>query len=192
MKIRVRFFAAVRDIMGQRELLLDLPGGSTADGLLQRLVAEYPGLAGLGASVRLSVNREYVDGDRPLADGDEVALIPPVSGGLDRYDIVEERLSLDALASSVGQNTSGAIASFLGVVREVSRGRQVQYLEYDAYPEMAVATMRAIGEEIRQRWPVDRVAIVHRVGRLELRPERSDPCSGLQGGGWRGAEPPVL
>jgi molybdopterin converting factor subunit 1 len=168
MKIRVRFFAAVRDIMGQRELLLDLPGGSTADGLLQRLVAEYPGLAGLGASVRLSVNREYVDGDRPLADGDEVALIPPVSGGLDRYEIVDERLSLDALASSVGQNTSGAIASFLGVVREVSLGRQVQYLEYDAYPEMAVATMRAIGEEIRQRWPVDRVAIVHRVGRLEI------------------------
>lgn len=66
------------------------------------------------------------------------------------------------------QNTSGAVATFLGVVREFARGHQVSSLEYDAYPEMATATMRQIGDEIRQRWPVDRIAMVHRIGRLTI------------------------
>lgn len=103
-----------------------------------------------------------------MAEGDEVALIPPVSGGLDLFEVTESPLSLDVMARAVGQNTSGAIASFLGVVREFSRGRRVDHLEYDAYPEMAVAKMRQIGDEIHARWPVDRVAIVHRVGRLTV------------------------
>ncbi len=154
--------------MGQREIALEVPDGLTVEGLLRRLLAEYPGLARLSALSRLSVNREYVAGGQILEDGDEVALIPPVSGGLDRYEVTEERLSLDALASAMRQTTSGAIASFVGVVREFSRGRQVLYLEYDAYPEMALAAMRAIGEEIRGRWPIDQVAIVHRIGRLQI------------------------
>ncbi len=78
----------------------------------------------------------------------------------------DKPLSLDALTAAVGQTTSGAIASFLGIVRGYARGRRVEYLEYDAYPEMAMAKMRQIGDEIRARWPVDRVAIVHRVGPL--------------------------
>ena len=114
------------------------------------------------------MNREYVEGTRVLAEGDEVALIPPVSGGVDLYEITEAPLSLDALVKAVGQNTSGAVASFLGIVREFARGRQVQYLEYDAYPEMATAAMRQIGDEIRTRWPVDTIAIVHRIGRLTI------------------------
>jgi molybdopterin synthase catalytic subunit len=103
-----------------------------------------------------------------LAEGDEVALIPPVSGGVDLYEITEAPLSVDALVKAVGQKSSGAVASFLGIVREFARGRQVKYLEYDAYPEMATATMRQIGDEIRKRWPVDRIAIVHRIGRLMI------------------------
>jgi molybdopterin synthase catalytic subunit len=103
-----------------------------------------------------------------LAEGDEVALIPPVSGGVDLYEITQHPLSLDALVTTVGQNTSGAVASFLGIVREFARGRRVEYLEYDAYPEMATASMRQIGDEIRKRWPVDRIAIVHRIGRLTI------------------------
>jgi molybdopterin synthase catalytic subunit len=120
----------------------------------------------LADSVKVAVNHEYAEGERRLAESDELALIPPVSGGLDLFEVTESPLSLDALVRAVGQNTSGAIASFLGIVREFARGRQVVYLEYDAYPAMAVAKMREIGGEIRARWPVDRIAMVHRVGRL--------------------------
>ncbi len=158
----------MKEIVGQRDLLLELPEGTTAGGLLQRVTADHPPLARLAPSLRLAVNQEYVESAHPLAEGDEVALIPPVSGGVDLYEITEHPLSLDALARAVGQNTSGAVATFLGVVREFARGRQVSYLEYDAYPEMAVAKMRQIGEEIRRQWPIDRIAIVHRVGRLAI------------------------
>lgn len=166
MKIRVKLFASVREIVGQRELVWELPDASTVSALSHRLVSEYPKLRALASSLKIAVNHEYVDPERVLAEGDEVALIPPVSGGVDLYEITEVPLSLDALVAAVGQTTSGAIASFLGVVRGHARGRQVDHLEYDAYPEMAVAKMRQIGEEIRSRWPVDRVAIVHRVGVL--------------------------
>ena len=168
MKIRLRCFASVKDIVGQRDILLELPEGTTAGRLLQRVAADYPPLARLVSSLRLAVNQEYVDSAHVLADGDEVALIPPVSGGVDLYEITEHPLSLDALARAVGQNTAGAVASFLGVVREFARGRQVSYLEYDAYPEMAMAKLRQIGDEIRRQWPIDRIAIVHRIGRLGI------------------------
>ncbi len=168
MKIRVKLFALVKDIVGQRELVLDLPEGTTAGALLQRLTTEYPRLRGLTPSLMLAVNREYAEGNRVLAEGDEVAFIPPVSGGVDLYEITERPLSLDRLVAAVGQNTSGAVASFLGIVREFARGRRVQHLEYDAYSEMATATMRQIGDEIRERWPVDRIGMVHRIGRLGI------------------------
>jgi MoaE-MoaD fusion protein len=167
-KVRVRLFAAVKDIVGQREVSLDLPEGTTAAELLDRFAGDYPRLRGLIPSLLFAVNREYVEGTRMLAEGDEVALIPPVSGGADLYEVTEAPLSLDALARTVGQNTSGAVASFLGIVRGFARGRKVRYLEYDAYPEMATASMRQIGDEIRARWPVDTIAIVHRIGRLTI------------------------
>lgn len=168
MKIRVRLFASVKDIVGRREVVLDLPEGTTASEVLRRFSADHPRLQGLAPSLLLAVNREYVEGSRVLSEGDEVAFIPPVSGGTDLYEITESPLALDPLVAAVSQNTSGAVASFLGIVREFARGRQVSYLEYDAYPEMAAASMRQIGDEIRRRWPVDRIAMVHRVGRLTI------------------------
>jgi molybdopterin synthase catalytic subunit len=167
-KIRVRLFASVRDLVGQREVVLDLPEGTTMGELLRQFVVEYPTLRGLAESLLLAVNREYAESNRVLAEDDEVALIPPVSGGVDLYEITEAPLSMDALTGIVAQNTSGAVASFLGIVREFARGRQVLYLEYDAYPEMAVGKMREIGDEIRRRWAADRIAMVHRVGRLGI------------------------
>jgi molybdopterin synthase catalytic subunit len=167
-KIQVKLFALVKDIVGQREVVLDLPEGMTAGGLLQRFTTEHPRLRALAPSLMLAVNREYAEAGRVLAEGDEVAFIPPVSGGVDLYEITESPLSLDRLVVAVGQNTSGAVASFLGIVREFARGRQVLSLEYDAYPEMATAVMRRIGDDIRARWPVDRIAMVHRIGRLAI------------------------
>lgn len=168
MKIRMRLFASAREVVGKQEVIVDVPEGVTAADLLTQLVAQHPDLRRLAPSLKLAVNHEYVEGGRRLAEGDEVALIPPVSGGVDLFEVTESPLSLDVMARTVGQNTSGAIASFLGVVREFSRGRRVDHLEYDAYPEMAVAKMRQIGDEIHARWPVDLVAMVHRVGRLTV------------------------
>ena len=168
MKIHMRLFASAREVVGKQEVIVDVPEGLTAADLLIQLGAEYPDLRRQAPSLRLAVNHEYVEGGRRLAEGDEVALIPPVSGGLDLFEVTESPLSLDVMVQMVGQSTSGAIASFLGVVREFSRGRRVDHLEYDAYPEMAVAKMRQIGEEIHTRWPVDRVAMAHRVGRLTV------------------------
>ena len=166
MRIRVKLFASVREIVGQKELILEVPDGMKASALPHRLAIEYPGMRALVAFLKIAVNHEYADGERVLIEGDEVALLPPVSGGVDAFEITEAPLSLDTLARAVGQDTSGAIASFLGIVRGFARGRKIDHLEYDAYPEMAVAKMRQIGDEMRARWPVDRVAIVHRMGRL--------------------------
>ncbi len=172
MKIRLRLFASVREIVGAGELSVDVPDGCTVGQLVQRLGETYPRLGGLSSSLLLAVNREYRPAEQPLQDGDEVGLIPPVSGGTDGgrdlYRMTDRPLSLDALASHVGVRTSGAVAGFLGIVRESSRGRKVIHLEYEAYPEMAEVKMRQIGEEIRAKWPVDAVAIVHRTGRLAI------------------------
>lgn len=166
MRIRVKLFASVREIVGHKELMLEVPVGFKAAELLHRLASEYPRLRPLLPSLKIAVNQEYTDMERVLNEEDEVALIPPVSGGVDVYEIVDSPLSLDALVTAMGRETSGAIASFLGIVRGYARGRKVSYLEYDAYPDMAVAKMRQIGEEVRARWPIDGVRIVHRVGRL--------------------------
>jgi molybdopterin converting factor subunit 1 len=168
MKIRVKLFASVREIVGQKELILDVPDGATASALPRQLAAAYPRLRTLASFLKVAVNQEYADGERVLAEGDEVALLPPVSGGVDTFEITEAPLSLDAMAAALKQDTCGAIASFLGIVRGFARGRKVDHLEYDAYPAMAVAKMRQIGDEIRTRWPVDRVAMAHRVGRLAV------------------------
>ena len=172
MKIRLRLFASVREIVGAGELSLDVPDGCTVGQLVQRMGETHPRLRGLSSSLLLAVNREYRPAEHLLQDGDEVGLIPPVSGGAgddrDLYQMTDRPLSLDALAAHVGVRTSGAVAGFLGIVREFSRGRRVIHLEYEAYPEMAEAKMRQIGGEIRAKWPVDAVAIVHRTGRLAI------------------------
>lgn len=177
MKITLRLFASVREIVGAAELVLEAPDGCTLGQLVQGVGETYPRLKPLAPALMLAVNREYRTADHRLADGDEVGLIPPVSGGAagaaaagerDLYRMTDRPLSLDALARHVGARTSGAVAGFLGIVRETSRGRQVTHLEYEAYPEMAEAKLRQIGEEIRARWPVDAVAIEHRTGRLGI------------------------
>lgn len=168
MKVKVRFFAAVRELVGREQLEVDLPDGSTAAQALGRCQELFPGLEEMARSLVVAVNQEYANPSRPLADGDEVALIPPVSGGENLFQITKDPLSLDRLTLVVGRNTSGAVASFLGIVREFSRGRQVQHLEYEAYPAMAEAELRRIGEEIRREWSVDEIALVHRIGRLQV------------------------
>jgi molybdopterin synthase catalytic subunit/molybdopterin converting factor small subunit len=113
-----------------------------------------------------AVNREYADRDRELSDGDEVALIPPVSGGA--FRVTEKTLSLEAVVAEVADERAGGIATFTGTVRRQSRGREVTHLEYEAYAEMAEDVMAQLASELQERHELTAIAIHHRVGRLEI------------------------
>ncbi len=172
MKVTVLYFASLREIAGTGEVTIELEAGAKAQDLLDILAQTHPEFKGLEPSLAISVNQHYADREAPLADGDEVALIPPVSGGQSApagtYEIVERPIGLDEVARIVRRDSSGAVAAFGGVVREETEGRRVLYLEYEAYVSMAERNMAQIGEEIGAKWAVDAVAILHRVGRLEV------------------------
>jgi molybdopterin synthase catalytic subunit len=157
--IRVRLFAGLRERAGYGERELDG---------VARVRDVWPALA-LGDEpdgLLYAVNREYAAGDRELHDGDEVALIPPVSGGA--FRVTEGPLSLEAVVREVTTDEAGAVATFLGTVRRSSRGRNVLYLEYEAYAEMAEDVMAQLAEELRDRYELAGIAIHHRVGRVEI------------------------
>jgi molybdopterin synthase catalytic subunit len=158
-KVKVRLFAGLRERAGYAER--ELNG-------VERVADVWPAL-GLGDEpdgLLYAVNRTYADGESKLADGDEVALIPPVSGGA--FRVTEEPLSLDAVVEEVSDESAGAVASFLGTVRRESRGRTVLHLEYEAYAEMAEDVMAQIAADLEQRYDLRAVAMHHRVGRVEI------------------------
>ncbi len=168
MQITVRLFAGYREAVGARVVALDVPESATLGDVWARLAAEHERLRPFSPNVVGAVNAEYSPLDTPVRAGDEVAFLPPVAGG-DHFAIVEGAIDEQALRQAVEDPGAGAILSFLGVTRNQTGGRQVEYLEYEAYPEMAQQRMAALAEEIRQRWPSVRgIAIVHRVGRLEI------------------------
>ena len=159
MRVKVRLFAGLRERAGVAERELE---GVTR-------VSDVWAALGLGdepEGLLYAVNRRYAERERELADGDEVALIPPVSGGA--FRVTEEPLSLEAVVDEVADESAGAVATFLGTVRRESRGRTVLYLEYEAYAEMAEDVMAQLAAELEQRYDLWSVAIHHRVGRVEI------------------------
>ena len=161
MQIRVRLFAALRERAGIAERQLELAeGASVADVWRElKLGDEPPGIA-------YARNREYASRDTMLADGDEVALIPPVSGG--GFRVTDGPLDLGALVEEVRDPSAGAIATFVGTTRDRSRGRTVTHLEYDAYPEMAEAEMARIAIAVGDRHAITRIAMAHRTGYVPI------------------------
>jgi molybdopterin synthase catalytic subunit len=160
-KVAVKLFAALREQAGTRERDLELADGARVDDV-------WPAL-GLGDEPRglvYAVNRTYVERGTALADGDEIALIPPVSGGA--FLLSEAPLSLEQVATEVASDDAGAIATFVGTTRRQSRGREVVRLEYEAYGGMAEAEMERIANELRERHDVLDVAIHHRIGPVEI------------------------
>ena len=159
MSIKVKLFAGLRERAGWSERELDGAGR----------VSEVWPLLGLGdepAGLLYAVNKEYAERDHELSDGDEVALIPPVSGGA--FRLSETPLSLDAAVAEVARDEAGAIATFTGTTRVQSRGRTVQHLEYEAYPGMAEKVMAEIADEVRTRYEITEIAIHHRTGRVDI------------------------
>jgi molybdopterin synthase catalytic subunit/molybdopterin converting factor small subunit len=161
MRITVRLFAALRERAGWSQRQLELPDGAVVSDVWPALELgdEPPGLA-------YARNREYAVRDAPVQEDDEVAVIPPVSGGA--FTVRPEPLDLSDVVNQVSDPTAGAIATFIGTTRTHSRGRTVVHLEYDAYPEMAEAEMARIAEAIRGRHDVLRVAIAHRTGHVPI------------------------
>jgi molybdopterin synthase catalytic subunit len=158
MTVHVRLFAGLRERAGwaRREIHA-------------RTVADVWPALGLGdepEGLLYAVNREYAERDRELRDGDEVALIPPVSGGA--FRVTEELLSLETVLAEVADERAGGIATFTGTVRRQSRGREVTHLDYEAYAEMAEDVMEKLAADLQERHELCAVAIHHRVGRLEI------------------------
>ena len=175
MKVRLLLFAGLREAVGAKEYPLELPDGSSLAEALTRAEAELPAVAAYKGRLLVSLNEERAPLTTRLDDGDEVALLPPMSGGSGEtaeaeplIEIRSARLSLDDLLDSVSQRGCGGVATFTGVVRDHSRGEAIDHLEYEAYEPMAVSEMRAIASEVAQRWPEVRLAMSHRVGRLEI------------------------
>lgn len=170
MRVRVRLFAALVEAAGRDLIELSLPAGATVRTALEAVGERVPAVGRYGGSLLTAVNLDYVKGDYLLREGDEVALIPPVSGGAGpgRFEVVDAPIDIGALIAAVAHPSCGAIATFLGTVRDHAEGRPVAGIDYHAYREMAVRKLVEIGQEIREQWGLDRVAIAHRVGRLAI------------------------
>jgi molybdopterin converting factor subunit 1 len=190
LRVKVRLFAILREKAGWREQELDLPPGASVGDAWHRLIGDVPALASTRDAVRFAVNRKYASADERLSDGDELALIPPVAGGsasndLLRCELREEELEDELLAelrATVPTDADGALVIFVGQTRESAgtpapteeaeaakhAGERVTGLDYEAFEEMALDVLRAIGAEIADRFGVHRLALIHRVGRVAV------------------------
>ena len=177
MRVRVLVFGVLKDLISQPSGELDLPDGATVAVLLDHYRHRATGNGSLWSSLAVAVNREYVTAAHPLSDGDEVALLPPVSGGVpdplaegsgQHVSIVHQRIDAHTIVTSLERPEDGALVIFDGMVRNNSRGRRTLYLVYEAYEEMALAQIRVLALKVLADFPIRDVAIVHRLGRLEV------------------------
>ena len=161
MKVTVKLFAGLRERAGWSRRELELPDGAKLKDVWPELeLGEQP------RGIHYALNKGYADKSAVLSEGDEVALIPPVSGG--DFRLSEEPLSLEAVVEEVADERAGAIATFTGTTRTESRGRAVRWLDYEAYPEMAEDVMAGIAAQLQERYDLCAVAIHHRVGRVGI------------------------
>jgi molybdopterin converting factor subunit 1 len=176
----VLFFGMLREIAGRAAEELELPAGARAEDVFEHYARAFPRLKTMESSVALARNQKFAGREEPLADGDEVALLPPVSGGSPCYlreladaagnffALTRERIDAAGLEARVRRDEDGAVVTFAGVVRNQSGGRSTEFLEYECYEPMALQMMAEIGAELARTRPIGQVAMVHRLGRLEI------------------------
>jgi len=174
--IHVRYFAMMRELIGKSDEMMTLPTPATARDAFARLADATPRIAGLEKSIMLMVNEEYARADHVLQDGDDLAFIPPVSGGSDEesgvtlvrlFRVTDQVIDPRQVEAAVTGPDAGAVVTFSGNVRDNARGRDVQALDYEAYVPAAEKMLAHIGLEILDRWPSVRTAITHRTGLLQ-------------------------
>jgi MoaE-MoaD fusion protein len=174
MHVRVLFFGQLKEIVGASQEDAELSDGARVEDLFERYGRRFPKLVEFRASVAASVNQEYAGWRAPLTSGDEVAFLPPVSGGqqatadADIFHLVRKPIDAHEIAERLKAPEDGALVVFDGFVRNNFKGQRTLYLEYEAYESMAYAKMREIGAQIREKFSIHRLAMVHRLGRLEI------------------------
>jgi MoaE-MoaD fusion protein len=177
MRVRVLFFGRLRDIVGQSQEDAELSEGARVEDLFERYGRRFPELAQFRSSIVASVNHEFTAWRAPLSSGDEVAFLPPVSGGgvaagsamaENLFALVRETIETADIVAQLKAPPDGAVVVFEGIVRNHSGNRETLYLEYHAYEPMAIAKMREIGAQMRENFSIRRFAMVHRLGRLEI------------------------
>ena len=169
MRVRVLFFGVLKDLVGRTGELLELPEGAVVREVLSHYLSEVPRMREALASIAVAVNQEYAGAETVLRSDDEVALLPPVSGGSGKAaSIVRDAIDTQGVLARIKRGEDGAAVVFEGVVRNQTRGRRTLYLEYEAYEEMALDQMEGLAEQALKQFQVREVALVHRLGRLEI------------------------
>ncbi len=171
MQVTVRLFGSLREATGAKEIAVRLPDGARLGELAALLAEEHPAFAAMEPKLRAAVNHEVAERDQTLAEGDEVAFLPPVAGGsaaATRCTISERALDVGAVVARVVGPDAGGIVTFVGTVRDASRGHAIRHLEYEAYPGMAEREMEKIADAAAAQWPGARVAMAHRTGHLAI------------------------
>jgi len=185
MRIRVLFFGIVREIVGLREEAIEVPGGSRLEDVFGAYAKRFPKLQEASASIVLALNQQFTPASAAVSEGDEVAFLPPVSGGSSPvssgftqlitdaetgnfFALTRQPIDGAALARELLRGEDGAFVNFEGVARNNTKGRATRYLEYECYEAMAVKVMAEIGAEIARSFAIGRIAMVHRLGRIEI------------------------
>jgi molybdopterin converting factor subunit 1 len=180
-RIKVLFFGPVREIVGLREDTLEMPDGARLHAVLENYGNRFPKLRDIAPSVVLALNQQFAPPSSVVEDGDEVALMPPVSGGSATFThqlvfptaghffaLTRDPIDGGAVARRLLRGEDGAFVNFEGVARNNSKGRSTMHLEYECYEPMAVKVMAEIGGEIAHQYSIGRIAIVHRLGKINI------------------------
>jgi molybdopterin synthase catalytic subunit len=180
-RVKVLFFGLLKDIVGLSEDHIEVAEGARVESVFLRYAGKFPRLTDLESSIVLACNQEFCDRTAAVRDGDEIAFLPPVSGGAGRYTheihdqetgcffaLTRDVIDTQGLARQLLRGEDGAIVDFEGVVRNNTKGRATQFLDYECYEPMAVKTMAEIGREILATHAIGRIAMVHRLGRLQI------------------------
>jgi molybdopterin synthase catalytic subunit len=180
-RVKVLFFGMLKDIVGRAEDQLELADDARVDAVFHRYARDFPRLTDLESSIVLACNHEFCDRSAAVREGDEIAFLPPVSGGTGRYTheicdadtgcffaLTRETIDTAGVARHLLRDEDGAVVNFEGVVRNNTKGRATNFLDYECYEPMAVKMMAEIGREILASHAIGRIALVHRLGRLEI------------------------
>lgn len=171
-RVRVLFFGQLKDITGASEDSLEIGEGSSLEVVFSHYASRFPRLKELRSSIVIARNHQFADASTTVSEGDEIAFLPPVSGGSDMsphyFALTREPINVSDVRSRVLTPEDGAVVVFEGVVRNNTKGRPTRFLDYECYEAMAIEMMKKIGYEIAASHPITRIAMVHRLGRMEI------------------------